>query len=139
MKGSAWLTIHAVRKGHENVEKILEQGDQIGQLFLPVGDCLHLGSFSKITQVAQIIGLLFYSTRYVLIFSKHGLGYILGDFCVALVIRLPVESGSDMRMCMYAYIMYHYQHCSQTITATPDAGLIIFVPGHALLYFHDFC
>jgi hypothetical protein len=36
--------------------------------------------FFLITAEAQIIGYFFHSTRYVLILTKHGLGYILGDF-----------------------------------------------------------
>jgi hypothetical protein len=40
-----------------------------------------LGGFSKITELAQIFGLLFpQRSSYVFILAKNGLGYILGDF-----------------------------------------------------------
>jgi hypothetical protein len=45
-----------------------------------LGGCLFWAGFFKFTEEAQIIGLLFsHSKRYVLILTKHGLGYILGD------------------------------------------------------------
>jgi hypothetical protein len=36
------------------------QGDQIGRIFVPLGDYLHtVGRLLKITKVAQMFGLLF--------------------------------------------------------------------------------
>jgi hypothetical protein len=40
-----------------------------------------MDKFLKISEVAQIIGeTFFHGTSYVLILTKNGLGYILGDF-----------------------------------------------------------
>jgi hypothetical protein len=41
---------------------------------------VYLGSFLQITEIAQIIGLLISTKNYILIMTKNGLGYILGDF-----------------------------------------------------------
>jgi hypothetical protein len=49
--------------------------------FSPNGRLLTMGTFSKITEVAQIFELLFSkSINYLLILTKFGLGYILSDF-----------------------------------------------------------
>jgi hypothetical protein len=56
------------------------QGDQIGPIFAYWAIAV-FGQFLKITDVAQILGLIF-STKltYVLILTKNGMGHILGDF-----------------------------------------------------------
>jgi hypothetical protein len=48
--------------------------------FLPVGRPFYLGSFVKITEIAQLMGVLFHDKCCVLIFTRNGFGYILGDF-----------------------------------------------------------
>jgi hypothetical protein len=58
--------------------------------FSPLGWLFILGSFLKIIEEAQIIGLLFFSTRYVLILTKHGLGYILGGFLLTHLVTLEL-------------------------------------------------
>jgi hypothetical protein len=48
--------------------------------FSPKARLFTLGSFSKITQGAEKFGaILFQRIDYVLILTKNGLGYILGD------------------------------------------------------------
>jgi hypothetical protein len=49
---------------------------------LLLADCLLLGSFVKISEMAQIMGLLLSTVKvtYVFIFARNELGYILGDF-----------------------------------------------------------
>jgi hypothetical protein len=49
--------------------------------FSPVGRVFTLGSFLKITEVAQILGQLFYTWQNVCSnFDKNVLGHIFGDF-----------------------------------------------------------
>jgi hypothetical protein len=46
-----------------------------------LGGCLLLAAFWKITEVVHIFQLLFSTVKwYELILTKHGLGYVLGDF-----------------------------------------------------------
>jgi hypothetical protein len=61
------------------------QGDQIGLIFAHWAIVFFWPVFLKITEVTQITGVAQYfglliSTVFVLIMSKNGLGYILGDF-----------------------------------------------------------
>jgi hypothetical protein len=55
--------------------------------FSPIWRVLSLTRSLKITEVAQIIELLFpmHSTSYVLILTKNGLAQILGDFFYKLI------------------------------------------------------
>jgi hypothetical protein len=50
--------------------------------FLPLGQVIALEVFSKITEVAHILLLLFYKVKvvYISFLTKNGLGYILGNF-----------------------------------------------------------
>jgi hypothetical protein len=48
--------------------------------FSPIGRFYSLGSFLKITEVAQILGLFFQGKSYVLILTKDGLDYNFGNF-----------------------------------------------------------
>jgi hypothetical protein len=48
--------------------------------FRMLGGCLLWIDFLKITEIAQILGLLFYGKICALIFTRNGLGYILCDF-----------------------------------------------------------
>jgi hypothetical protein len=50
-----------------------------------LGVCFLWVVFVKYTEVAQIIGLFFHVTSCVVIFTKNGLGYILGDFFHKLI------------------------------------------------------
>jgi hypothetical protein len=64
------------------IRMVCWQGDQIGRIFY-FWATVTLGSFLKITEMDQIIGLLISTVKetYVLILTKKNeLGYILGDF-----------------------------------------------------------
>jgi hypothetical protein len=56
-----------------------EAGEPDWVNFHLLGGCLLLGIFCK-RRCANHWATFSHSTRYVLIFRKHGLGYILGDF-----------------------------------------------------------
>jgi hypothetical protein len=46
------------------------QGDQIGRIFLPIGQLFTLGEIWKISEVAIIFWLFFPQKKYVLILTK---------------------------------------------------------------------
>jgi hypothetical protein len=59
----------------------ISQGDQFGRIFCLLGNCFYFGHFLKITKIAYICGLLFYTEKcYALILTKNGLGFIWGNF-----------------------------------------------------------
>jgi hypothetical protein len=58
--------------------RLAKQGDHIGLIFASWA-MIYYGQFLKITERAQIFGLLFSAEKsYVIISTKSGLGYILG-------------------------------------------------------------
>jgi hypothetical protein len=66
------------------------QGDQIGQIFAS-RVVVYFGQFVvNYRRSANYKATFFYSTRYVLILTKHGLGYILGDFLQTHLVTLTL-------------------------------------------------
>jgi hypothetical protein len=65
-----------------------EQGDQIGRTFVHWA-VVSFWHFLNFTIEAQFWATFFYSTSYVFILTKHGLGSILGDFYVYKLIWSP--------------------------------------------------
>jgi hypothetical protein len=66
-------------KRKENVTNVGIRVTRSGE-FSPFGRLFSLGRFSKITQLAQISGLLFSTVKIINFDKKNGPGYILGDF-----------------------------------------------------------
>jgi hypothetical protein len=56
------------------------QGDQIGRIFGFLGDCFLWEFFLKIAEIAKKFCTPFDGKRCMLILTKNGLGYSLGDF-----------------------------------------------------------
>jgi hypothetical protein len=51
------------------------QGDQIGQIFILLGDCLHtLGSFWKLQRSPNVLGYFLKEKSYAIPFTKHDFG-----------------------------------------------------------------
>jgi hypothetical protein len=53
--------------------------------FLPFGRFFTLGGLLKNTRVALILGHFFHGKRYIIIFDKNGLGYVLGHLFAKLI------------------------------------------------------
>jgi hypothetical protein len=69
------------RLDHGLSRERLLQGDQIGRIFAnTLGDCLLWVVFVEITEVAQIIGLLFTRLNVFINFHKNGFGNFFGHF-----------------------------------------------------------
>jgi hypothetical protein len=55
-------------------------GGPVWKKFSPFGRIFSLGCFMKNTNLSQIFVPLFYTVKVIIIFTKNGLGCILGDF-----------------------------------------------------------
>jgi hypothetical protein len=76
------------------------QGDQIGRIFAQWVTVYFWEVFLIITEVAHIFGFCFRVKISVLIVTKNGLGYILGDFLQAppvTLARRPTPSPSSLK------------------------------------------
>jgi hypothetical protein len=70
------------------------QGDQIGRIFAQRA-IVYLGNFLKITYISSpnLYAIFPISIKHVLILTKNGLGYVLGDFFQTHLVTLVVANG----------------------------------------------
>jgi hypothetical protein len=64
------------------------QGDQIGRIFEPRVDVYSWHIFGKLQKKRQLLDYFFHSTRYALILTKHGLGFIWVNFSQTHLVTL---------------------------------------------------